>query len=165
MDESTQLLKKFFDNAVESDKLNRQKAFPRPKTVRSSMVAKYEQNAKKMKGMYAETNSSNTHMMPRQTFITGQSHCSKVVSFRDLKGIRLREMSVPNIHYGRYLLCRTVVPPVRIIGVTTLVEDIDGEVEDASFYNFFSSFNENANQIFWKGVILIIKEPYLKLGS
>jgi tetratricopeptide (TPR) repeat protein len=108
---------------------------------------------------------SHFEEMNAQTHITSQMHSSKVVSLSDLTRITLREMSVPKIHFGRFLLCCTIQHPIRIVGITTTIQDTNGDVEDITFYNFFSSFREDPNAIFPKGTILLIKEPFLKFGS
>jgi tetratricopeptide (TPR) repeat protein len=101
----------------------------------------------------------------RQSVIATTKHCCKSISLSDLKPIFLKDMMVPNVHCGRYLLCRTVAPSIIIIGVTAYVEDLNGDIEELSLYHFQQSLIDDPNTWLPSGTILIIKEPYLKFGS
>uniref|UniRef100_A0A914Q0F3 SET domain-containing protein n=1 Tax=Panagrolaimus davidi TaxID=227884 RepID=A0A914Q0F3_9BILA len=74
----------------------------------------------------------------------------------------LKEMKVPKIHFGKYLICKVVDVPLPLIGISTLVEDLNGDVEEMIIYNF----SYNINDVSWlkEGSILIIKEPRLRYG-
>uniref|UniRef100_A0A914QI71 Uncharacterized protein n=1 Tax=Panagrolaimus davidi TaxID=227884 RepID=A0A914QI71_9BILA len=85
---------------------------------------------------------SNT--VSRTRVLQGGSHCCKT-PFEELKSIKLCEMKVPMIHKGKYLVCKVIGKPYSIlgiakpfplIGVNTLVEDLNGDVEEASVFNF-----------------------------
>ncbi|KAI1698325.1 SET domain-containing protein [Ditylenchus destructor] len=98
----------------------------------------------------------------RHTIVTGQRHCC-VDPLERLKPIRLNEMLVPKVHKGRYLVCRTLAQAVAYVGTTVPVEDLEGEVELLSLYNFRLDISDGD----WlqPSTILVIKEPYLKQGS
>ncbi|KAI1703543.1 SET domain-containing protein [Ditylenchus destructor] len=98
----------------------------------------------------------------RHTFVTGQEHCC-VVPMERLKPITLKEMLVPKVHKGRYLVCQTLTQAVAYVGTTVPIEDLEGEVEMLSLYNFRMDISDGD----WlqPGTILVIKEPYLKHGS
>lgn len=71
-------------------------------------------------------------------------------------------MELPKIHAGRYVVCRTVSEAYTFVGTSTLVEDLNGNVEQVSLYNFRPHFDDGWLSM---GTILVIKEPFLKYGS
>jgi hypothetical protein len=60
-----------------------------------------------------------------QTFLDG-AHCCKL-PFDKLKPIKLRNMQVPKIHNGYYLVCKVVGAPHATISTNVLVEDLNGK--------------------------------------
>uniref|UniRef100_A0AC35GI33 Tetratricopeptide repeat protein n=1 Tax=Panagrolaimus sp. PS1159 TaxID=55785 RepID=A0AC35GI33_9BILA len=98
------------------------------------------------------------------------SHCCKT-PFKELKPIKLCEMKVPMIHRGKYLVCKVagkpcsilgIAKPFPLIGVKILIQDLNGDVEEASIFNFPLKPDEK-----WLclGTILFIKEPWLQYIS
>ncbi|BGP36476.1 hypothetical protein JCM10449v2_000377 [Rhodotorula kratochvilovae] len=82
-----------------------------------------------------------------------------------LKPIRLKEMQVTQAHKGRYLLCRIVSVPTRLVGVTFIVEDQDGRVEHLSLYNLNLpdlSAGPDLDALFPRGAVLAVREPTYK---
>jgi tetratricopeptide (TPR) repeat protein len=79
--------------------------------------------------------------------------------------VQLKEMYVPKVHKGLYLICRTIIPPRLISGVTVLLQDTRGDIESASFYYFQESLLSDPNEWLPEGTILLIKEPYMKYQS
>lgn len=83
-------------------------------------------------------------------------------------------MMMPFVHSGCYLVCRTAVraevsAPIPAL-FRTLVEDLKGDVEHLSLFNFRSGRLANMNRdvmtsCLSPGTILVIKEPHLKLQS
>uniref|UniRef100_A0A914Z667 SET domain-containing protein n=1 Tax=Panagrolaimus superbus TaxID=310955 RepID=A0A914Z667_9BILA len=104
-------------------------------------------------------------------FLSENSHfCSK--SFEELEPINLCDMKVPMIHEGKYLVCQVKGKPYSVIGlatpspyfgVHTLIEDLNGDIEELAMYNF----RHKVDDVNWLplGTILIIKEPWLRYGS
>jgi hypothetical protein len=74
-------------------------------------------------------------------------------------------MTISHVHSGYYLLDRTVVSPCAIVGATTVIEDIAGDVEDLNIYNFEGTLGGDFRQWLCEGRILIVKEPWYKIGS
>uniref|UniRef100_A0A915CRW4 SET domain-containing protein n=1 Tax=Ditylenchus dipsaci TaxID=166011 RepID=A0A915CRW4_9BILA len=83
-------------------------------------------------------------------------------SLNDLQPVLLSNMKVPMVHTGCYLLCRTIVPPDCTFGIMTLIEDLSGDIEKLSLYNFRLDMNDSK----WlpRGTIMLIKEPWLRYG-
>ncbi|GAA6053470.1 hypothetical protein JCM3770_005179 [Rhodotorula araucariae] len=82
-----------------------------------------------------------------------------------LKPIRIKEMQVTQVHKGRYLLCRIVSLPTRMVGVTFIVEDQDGRVETCSIYNLNLlgvSIGPDLDALFPPGAVLTVREPTYK---
>uniref|UniRef100_A0A914ZA21 Tetratricopeptide repeat protein n=1 Tax=Panagrolaimus superbus TaxID=310955 RepID=A0A914ZA21_9BILA len=59
-------------------------------------------------------------------------------------------------------LCQVIDIPLPNIGVSTLIQDLNGDVEEMIVYNYCY----NIDQVGWlkPGTILIIKEPWLRYG-
>jgi tetratricopeptide (TPR) repeat protein len=74
-------------------------------------------------------------------------------------------MTVEKTHLGTFLLCRTVSPSFADGEVTTVVEDLNGDAEVLSLFNFQDSYCGDPNGWLPEGQILIIKEPFLMSWS
>ena len=92
----------------------------------------------------------------------GESH-SCVLPLNKLTPIFMRQMEVPKIHLGKFLVCRTISKGKTTVGTTILVEDLNGDVEELGLYNFRPVLDRDGSWIA-PGTILAIKEPYLKYG-
>lgn len=92
----------------------------------------------------------------------GDHHCCKV-PVAELNPITLRDMKVPKVHGGRYLICRTIVEPTAFVGTSVYVEDLFGDVELLSVYNQ----RRLPSDFEWLtiGTIIVLKEPYMKFGT
>uniref|UniRef100_A0A915EGQ0 Uncharacterized protein n=1 Tax=Ditylenchus dipsaci TaxID=166011 RepID=A0A915EGQ0_9BILA len=78
---------------------------------------------------------SDTQIRFAKTIVTGQCH-SSTTPLNELKPMTLSQMKVPMVHTGRYLACRSVTEQYVIVATAVLIEDLNGEVEDLSLYNF-----------------------------
>uniref|UniRef100_A0A914YRG0 SET domain-containing protein n=1 Tax=Panagrolaimus superbus TaxID=310955 RepID=A0A914YRG0_9BILA len=98
----------------------------------------------------------------RTTILSGDIHSCKR-AFEELKPITLRDMKVPMVHEGRYLICQVIGQPYAIVGVNVLIQDINGDVEEVAIYNF----RYKLDKLDWihPGTVFIIKEPWLRYGS
>lgn len=94
--------------------------------------------------------------------VTCPRHCC-VKSIDELEPIRLSEMMVNMHHKGKYLLCRTIVDPMYMTALTTLIEDENGEIEILSLYNCSPSYDIDPADLYPANTVLMIKEPYLKI--
>uniref|UniRef100_A0AC34G8K3 Uncharacterized protein n=1 Tax=Panagrolaimus sp. ES5 TaxID=591445 RepID=A0AC34G8K3_9BILA len=90
----------------------------------------------------------------------GEHMKSTVVS--QLKPTKLREMKLPMDHKGKYLVCQVIDVPLPNIGVSTLIKDLNDDVEEVIIYNYCY----NINDVGWlkPGTIFIVKEPWLRYG-
>jgi tetratricopeptide (TPR) repeat protein len=83
---------------------------------------------------------------------------SKVTSVGQLVPITLREMQVPFRHSGKCLICRTIT---KFRESVVVVEDTNGDSLVLSLYLFL---NEDPNDSFPPGTVVLIKEPSLRLS-
>ncbi len=94
---------------------------------------------------------------------TAKQH-SSLRDISELKPILLRDMKINQIHYGHYLECKTLAEPFYVTGMSLIVEDNTGEIENVMLYNFNAkSYDINPSYLIPAGTKLIIKEPFLKL--
>ncbi|KAH7728947.1 TPR domain protein [Aphelenchoides avenae] len=72
-------------------------------------------------------------------------------------------MQVPMVHRGSLLVCRVITKALVRVATAVIVEDLEGDVEELSLYNFRPNLSDRT----WlpQGTVMIIKEPYLKYGS
>jgi tetratricopeptide (TPR) repeat protein len=131
---------------------------PRRNRNDSMMKMNFEYN----KLLFHKTESYQTL---KNTDISTTKHSCKTVSLSDLNPILLKDLLVPHVHHGKYLLCRTITYSFTIVGVLTLVEDLNDDVEELALYHFQKSLIDDPNTWLPPGTILIIKEPYLKYAS
>uniref|UniRef100_A0A914QQ29 Tetratricopeptide repeat protein n=1 Tax=Panagrolaimus davidi TaxID=227884 RepID=A0A914QQ29_9BILA len=103
------------------------------------------------------------NILPTKKIIfPSKSHFCKM-PFEKLEPIKLCEMKVPMVHNGKFLVAKVIGKPFAVIGVNALIEDLNGDVEEIALYNFRYNF-DNLDWI-GVGIILIIKEPWLRYSS
>ena len=88
-----------------------------------------------------------------------------VVPFSNLKKIMIDDLLLETHHRGTYLLVRSVTPQDRMNAVMAIVEDEKGDVLMVQLYHQEDDADGRAEDILFKGMVLILKEPYLKLMS
>ena len=59
---------------------------------------------------------------------------------------------------------RTITLANIVVGLTTIVEDETGQAIMLSLYNFAKDLGDNPDMYLPKNSVLVIKEPYCKLG-
>ncbi|KPV78180.1 uncharacterized protein RHOBADRAFT_40724 [Rhodotorula graminis WP1] len=82
-----------------------------------------------------------------------------------LKPIRFKDMMVTKMHAGRFLLCRIVSSPIKVVGLTCVVEDQDGRVDMLAIYNVSLHgmvTGPDLDLLFPRGTILAIRESTYK---
>ncbi|KAI5799895.1 hypothetical protein EDC01DRAFT_612662 [Geopyxis carbonaria] len=82
--------------------------------------------------------------------------CSKPVE--ELKRTFIKDLLMERHHRGTYLIVRTVTPPKKMTGITTVVQDEYGHGHMLSIYNMHPSISPEI--LLPRGQRLIIKEPY-----
>jgi hypothetical protein len=84
-------------------------------------------------------------------------------SLADLTKVKINDLLLETHHRGNYLVLRSITPPDRMNAIAAIVEDED---KDAIMLQIYHEEEENeraAEDIFGEGVVLIVKEPYLRL--
>ncbi len=79
----------------------------------------------------------------------------------NLTKMAIRDLLLETHHRGRYLLVRIITPQDRLTAVMAVVEDEQGDVILLQLYHQ----EEDAEDILVEGMVLILKDPYLKLTS
>uniref|UniRef100_A0AC34FWL2 SET domain-containing protein n=1 Tax=Panagrolaimus sp. ES5 TaxID=591445 RepID=A0AC34FWL2_9BILA len=159
------------DQANQSEHLNQMPPMPR-----QNRNADKQRKIWDMRVLQSKSQGSHTNFSAGTSFATNESHYCKT-SFGDLKPIILRDMKAPMIHRGRYLVCKCICKPLPLVGIfespndgtyiaggiNMLIQDLNGDVEEVSIYNFLYQF---AN-LDWMSseTVMIIKEPWLRYGS
>jgi hypothetical protein len=87
------------------------------------------------------------------------------VPYAALEKISFRQMLLETHHGGRYLLVRTLMPPVSSDGIGTIVEDEEGHTLPMYLYHQLSpqTRREKAAIVLPPNRVLVIKEPYFKV--
>jgi hypothetical protein len=86
-------------------------------------------------------------------------------SLFDLKKVMIKDLLLETHHRGNYLVLRSITPPDRMTAIMAIVED---ENKDGIMLQLYHQEKDNvraAEEILGEGVVLIVKEPYLKLMS
>ena len=139
-DSMMNFLKTKMETAEETKRLNRSKPMPRPhrdpfqERMRWQIMVMHEKmrNEKKEEGTIETKTtilSSELNFNILLTFINiflGDSHSCKI-PFEELTPIKLRDLQVPKVHVGRYLVCQVISAPSQIVGVSALIQDLDGK--------------------------------------
>lgn len=93
------------------------------------------------------------------TFI-GEAYPPSVEPICSLTPILLRDLRLEVHHIGRVLIVKTFCEPVRITAIQNAIEDIQGNVNRLSIYNFPSA--TRTDSVLPQGAIVAVKEPYFK---
>ncbi|KIY67773.1 hypothetical protein CYLTODRAFT_490336 [Cylindrobasidium torrendii FP15055 ss-10] len=99
------------------------------------------------------------------TTMIGQDKYHSSCPLSKLKPITLRQMSCYKRHEGRYLVCRTFLPPVRLVAVELFVEDTNGDTMYTAVYNLPELFQASLPVLeshYPVGTVLAIREPWMK---
>ena len=154
-----------YENSVRTERLiSEKKPYKRPyKDYTSTMfqnmltLKQTEQNQARSKEQTKGENAVDV----RFNKITAPRHCS-LKQVDELKPIVLEEMYVNKVHNGRYLLCRIVAKPFYLTGISMIVEDTNGEIENVTVYDYTTSYDIEPSDVFPIGSTIIIKEPFMK---
>jgi hypothetical protein len=97
--------------------------------------------------------------------IVPPSYPPSAVPFAALGKISFRQMLLETHHGGRYLLVRTLIPPVRGHGIGTIVEDEEGDTLSVYLHHQLKpqAQQETAEMVLPPNRVLVIKEPYFKV--
>ncbi|OCL07988.1 hypothetical protein AOQ84DRAFT_389153 [Glonium stellatum] len=98
----------------------------------------------------------------RQSFIP-EAYPPATAPLCDLKEILLNQLRLEIYHVGRVLFAKLIVEPTRWTGITTLIEDSNGDVERLQIYN--QSNDIDAGLILPCGRVVAIKDPYYKTSA
>jgi hypothetical protein len=101
----------------------------------------------------------------RFVYVSADRYSSRAASLSLLAPIRLGQMSVPQIHAGTFLACRTAAPSACPLGVLTLIEDTCGDHCLLYLPHFQRNLLDDSNIRLPQGTLLIIREPFLKFYS
>jgi hypothetical protein len=83
--------------------------------------------------------------------------------FSALAKVMIDDLLLETHHRGKYLVLRTVTPQNRLTGVMAIVEDERGDVLLLQLYH--QEETGAAEDILVEGMVVIVKEPYLKVTS
>jgi len=87
------------------------------------------------------------------------------VPLSNLKKIMIDDLLLETHHRGTYLLVRSVTPQDRMTAVMAIVEDEKRDVLMVQLYHQEEDADGRAEDVLFEGMVLILKEPYLKLMS
>lgn len=103
------------------------------------------------------------HLM--QTTVIGNPYAPSVASFKDLKKVMLKDLTVETNHRGSYLLLRFICPAMRMTAIMNVAEDEAGTVMPFALYFQDPETTRTAESILKEKGIIILKEPYFKVGT
>jgi tetratricopeptide (TPR) repeat protein len=139
------------------------RVFARPSRTNHDIILEYK--FMKMNKLKQEEEIQNNQTPYQNTVDLSvfRKHSSYNKKLNELEPITLKDMKVNQIHYGKYLMCKTVEMPYSEISiVVTLVQDKNNSLEFLKLHNFRNSLDIEASELLPPFTGLIIKEPYLK---
>uniref|UniRef100_A0AC34FAR2 SET domain-containing protein n=1 Tax=Panagrolaimus sp. ES5 TaxID=591445 RepID=A0AC34FAR2_9BILA len=151
-----------FSQAEASQRLNQGTPVPRPHKNPGQEIMRWQIQTLQYDMQEKKTAQNKGLFSTRTTILSSDSHSCKI-PFEELQPITLRDMKVPMVHVGRYLVCQVAGMPYPIVGVNVLIQDLNGDVEEAAIYNF----RYKLDNLHWisPGTVMVIKEPWLRYGS
>lgn len=75
----------------------------------------------------------------------------------------MKDLIIGIHHRGKYLVLRTIAPPVELSAIVTVVEDETGEVDRLTIYNFDAG--TSLDEQLPKGSYVAVKEPYFRTSN
>jgi len=97
--------------------------------------------------------------------VIGNPYHPSVASFKDLKKTMLRDLTLETNHRGSYILLRFICSPMRVIAVMNVAKDEAGTVIPFALYLQDPESIRPAESILKEKSVIIIKEPYFKVGT
>ncbi|KIJ56950.1 hypothetical protein M422DRAFT_238538 [Sphaerobolus stellatus SS14] len=150
-------IRKVIDNAA------REKSLPPTKIITVPSIGLFSETAlAKRRAFEKEFDGKKINI---KTAYIGTEKYHSDGNIEDLNRINLRDMFVRRVHKKRYILCRIVAPPTRVISVDVYIEDPLGHGQLVCVYNFPSMLTAGPKELdalFPVGTVLAIREPYLK---
>ncbi|TVY47808.1 SET and MYND domain-containing protein [Lachnellula occidentalis] len=110
-----------------------------------------------------ESNKTGQHLM--QTTVIGSPYAPSVASFKDLKKVMLKDLTIETNHRGSYLLLRFLCPAMRMTAIMNVAEDEAGTVMPFALYFQDPESTRTAESILKEKGVIILKEPYFKVGT
>lgn len=89
------------------------------------------------------------------------AYLPSVVSLRELRKIKFRDLSLETHHCGQYILVRTVTPSMKMTATMAIIEDEDKRVFILQLFNRGKELPHP--QDLPEGAVLAVKEPYVKV--
>ncbi|KAH9938008.1 uncharacterized protein B0H18DRAFT_866735 [Fomitopsis serialis] len=114
-----------------------------------------------------ENGAADGEMQTRLTVIGFPKH-SSTKQLDQLKPITRSRMLMRKTHLGSYLICRSIAPCTKIVAIQTVVEDVNGDAQILSIYNFPTTVEASLKYldlIFPVGVTMAILEPTFKAAT
>ncbi|CZT42233.1 related to TPR domain protein [Rhynchosporium secalis] len=109
---------------------------------------------------------SNLQFSPMiMTSVTGNPYPPSNANVQDLKKIMIKDLMLEFHHRGSYLLLRFVCQAMRMNAVMNLAEDECGTVIPFAIYMQEPEAIRSAGSILLEKSVIILKEPYFKLGT
>ncbi|KAL2066486.1 hypothetical protein VTL71DRAFT_2557 [Oculimacula yallundae] len=108
-------------------------------------------------------NMQSGHMM--MTSVTGNPYPPSIADMQDLKRIMIKDLMLENHHRGSYMLLRFVCKSMRMTAIMNVAEDETGMVIPFAIYMQEPEAVRKAESILRQNCVIILKEPYFKLGT
>jgi hypothetical protein len=99
-----------------------------------------------------------------QSFVP-PSYLPCITPLVELQPILIKDLKLEIQHRGRYLMLRSIAPPLRMTAVTTAMEDENGDATLLMLYQQDHEWNRAANDIIPWNTPVIVKEPYYKITA
>jgi len=129
---------------------------------RTTIVHLFRENFASFVDLNVPTSIKETHVP--ESIKKPPMHQQKPV--QKLKPVLIEDISCKEkIHSGHILHCTIIDHFIVISGAYTLVEDKKGTVERLGLYNFGFKTPAQAEEVFWIGKSISIKNPYMRVGA
>jgi hypothetical protein len=101
------------------------------------------------------------------TMVIAEPYHPSVAPYASMTKMPLSDLRLETHHRGRYLLVRNIAEPLRILCITTVVEDEQGNAAVLRLYHQLRPdvTQETPSMVVPAGGVCLIKEPYVELTS
>lgn len=149
----TELLKRQMQNVEKAQKMKGKK--PEIRFPKEILLSQYREELSRSKSSAAQSTYHNS--------IITLTYAPCTEPLLSLQRIPLSKLVLETVHRGKYVIFRTLVEPEKAVGIRTVVEDPEGNVDVFSLYNY--DLDKNYLDVIPNGIIIALKEPYYKLAA
>ncbi|CAF4639536.1 unnamed protein product, partial [Rotaria sp. Silwood2] len=153
MQDYEELWKKRMQNVEMAQRMSGKKPTIRP--TKETLISCYQRELALVKSTGNQVTACNS------IITLTYAPCTEPLS--SLRRVPLTELVLETVHRGKYVVFKTLMESDKAVGIRTVIEDPEGNVDLFSLYNY--ALDKHYLDILPVGIIIALKEPYYKVTA